>query len=49
MEPEIVAQFHAATVQPRQDDIRAQGKEIHKLLRDTMDNIKPDKKGYVWL
>ena len=49
MEPEIVAQFHAASVQPRQDDIRAQGKEIHKLLRDTMDNIKPDKKGYVWL
>ena len=36
-------------MQPRQDDIRAQGKEIHKLLRDTMDNIKPDKKGYVWL
>jgi dynein heavy chain len=48
-ESEIVAQYHAASVQPRQDDIRAQGKEIHKLLRDTMDNIKPDKKGYVWL
>jgi dynein heavy chain len=42
-------QFHSASVEPRRDDIRAGGKEIHKLMRDTMDNIKPDKKGYVWL
>lgn len=48
-EPDVVQQFHSATVGPRHDDIRSQGKEIHKLLRDTQDNIKPDKKGYVWL
>lgn len=49
MEPDAVVNFHAASVQPRQDDIRQQGKEIHKLLRDTLDNIKPDKKGANWL
>jgi hypothetical protein len=48
-EPDVVQQFHSATVGPRHDDIRSQGKEIHKLLRDTQDHIKPDKKGYVWL
>ena len=48
-EPDSVMQFHSASVEPRRDDIRAGGKEIHKLMRDTMDNIKPDKKGYVWL
>jgi len=49
MEPDAVVNFHSATVEPRRDDIRAQGKEIHKLLRDTLDNIKPDKKGSNWL
>jgi len=49
MDPDMVTNFHGATVEPRRDDIKQQGKEIHKLLRDTQDNIKPDKKGAVWL
>ena len=48
-EPDAVVNFHSANVEPRRDDIKQQGKEIHKLLRDTQDNIKPDKKGETWL
>jgi hypothetical protein len=33
----------------RLEDIRNQGKEIHKLMKDTADNIKPDKKAPTWL
>jgi dynein heavy chain, axonemal len=34
---------------PRLEDIKNQGKEIHKALKDSADNIKPDKKGVNWL
>jgi len=34
---------------PRLEDIRNHGKEIHKALKDTADNIKPDKKSPTWL
>jgi len=34
---------------PRLEDIRTHGKEIHKLLKDTADNVKPDKKSNQWL
>jgi hypothetical protein len=34
---------------PRLEDIRNHGKEIHKLMKDTADNIKPDKKSANWL
>ena len=34
---------------PRLEDIRNHGKEIHKALKDTADNIKPDKKSLTWL
>lgn len=34
---------------PRLEDIKNHGKEIHKLLKDTLDNIKPDKKSATWL
>lgn len=34
---------------PRLDDIRNNGKEIHRLMKDTQDNIKPDKKSPQWL
>jgi len=34
---------------PRLEDIRNHGKEIHKLMKDTADNIKPDKKSQTWL
>jgi len=41
---EDVEQTHQALVGPRLEDIRNNGKEIHKLMKDTQDNIKPDKK-----
>jgi len=34
---------------PRMDIIRNHGKDIHKLMKDTADNIKPDKKSHTWL
>lgn len=34
---------------PRLEDIRNHGKEIHKLMKDTADNIKPDKKAVTWI
>lgn len=34
---------------PRLEDIRNHGKEIHKLMKDTADNVKPDKKSSTWL
>lgn len=41
---EDVEQTHQALVGPRLEDIRNNGKEIHRLMKDTLDNIKPDKK-----
>jgi dynein heavy chain len=46
---EDVEQTHQALVGPRLEDIRNNGKEIHKLMKDTQDNIKPDKKSPQWL
>jgi dynein heavy chain len=34
---------------PRLEDIRTNGKEIHRLMKDTAENIKPDKKAATWL
>jgi dynein heavy chain len=34
---------------PRLEDIKNHGKEIHKLMKDTADNVKPDKKSSTWL
>jgi hypothetical protein len=34
---------------PRLEDIRNNGKEIHRLMKDTADYIKPDKKSGTWL
>ena len=34
---------------PKLEDIRTHGKEIHKLMKDTADNVKPDKKSTSWL
>ena len=47
--PDDVEQLHNAAVSSRFEDIRTQGKEIAKLMKDTVDNIKPDKKSYQWL
>jgi hypothetical protein len=46
---EEVDSFHQANVQPRLEDVRNNGKEIHRFMRDTQDNIKPDKKSPQWL
>lgn len=42
--PEDLEQMHSSNVMPRLEDIKTHGKEIHKLMKDTADNIKPDKK-----
>lgn len=34
---------------PRLEEIRNNGKEIHKALKDSLDHIRPDKKGVNWL
>jgi len=41
---EDVENTHQALVAPRLEDIRNSGKEIHRLMKDTQDNIKPEKK-----
>jgi len=49
MYPDDLESTHLASVMPRLEDIRTHGKEIHKLMKDTSDNIKPDKKSEKWL
>jgi dynein heavy chain len=48
-EPELVITIHNAAVEMDRDLIKSQGKEILKLMKDTSDHIKPDKKGIPWL
>lgn len=48
-EPDLVATIHNAAVELDRDSIKGQGKEIQKLMKDTLDHIKPDKKGQAWL
>jgi dynein heavy chain, axonemal len=47
--PDDLEQTHQSLVMPRLEDIRNHGKEIHKALKDSADNIKPDKRGENWL
>jgi len=47
--PEDLEQSHSAIVINRLEEIKNHGKEIHKALKDTADNIKPDKKSHTWL
>jgi dynein heavy chain len=49
MYPDDLEQTHQSTVMPRLEEIRNNGKEIHRLMKDTADNIKPDKKSITWL
>lgn len=49
MLPDDLEQTHQSSIMPRLEDIRNHGKEIHKLMKDTADNIKPDKKSITWL
>ena len=48
-DPEMVATIHNALVENERETIRSQGKDIHKLMKDTLDNVKPDKKAKPWL
>jgi len=47
--PEDVETNHNAAVVARFEIIKAEGKDIHKLMKDTVDSIKPDKKSMMWL
>lgn len=47
--PEDVENFHNASVLPRLEEIKVHGKDISKLMKDTSDAIKPDKKSREWL
>lgn len=47
--PDELIQFHESLKMPRLEDIKNHGKEIQKLMKDTMENIKPDKRSERWL
>lgn len=49
MPPDELAQQHSATVENRMEEVKNHGKEIHKLLKDTEGQIKPDKKSQEWI
>ena len=49
MIPDELEQTHGASVDQRLQFIKDEGREINKLLRDTMDNIKPNRKSKEWL
>jgi dynein heavy chain len=49
MAPDDLEQTHQSLVMPRLEDIRNHGKDIHKLVKDTTEAIKPDKKSIQWL
>jgi dynein heavy chain len=47
--PDELIQFHESLKMPRLEDIKNHGKEIQKLMKDTMEQIKPDRKSARWL
>lgn len=47
--PDELLQAHSAKVENDFEKIEGQGKEIHKFLKDTEANIKPDKKTPEWI
>ena len=49
MLPDDLEQNHQSTLMPRLEEIRSHGKDIHKLMKETADSIKPDKKSLTWL
>ena len=49
MAPEDVESQHNGAVSARFEQIRVEGKEIAKLMKDTVDNVKPDKKSKQWI
>lgn len=49
MPPDELIQQHAASIENRFETIIAQGKEIHKKLKETETFLKPDKKSIEWV
>lgn len=49
MTPEDLENTHSSVVMARLDDIKVHGKDIQKLVKDTTESIKPDKKSSQWL
>lgn len=49
MAPEDVESIHNGNVANRFENIKVDGKEIQKLMKDTFDNVKPDRKSKEWL
>lgn len=49
MIPDDLEQTHNASVDQRLQYIKEEGREINKLLKDTMDHIKPNRKSVEWL
>jgi len=47
--PEDVEQSHQALVISRLEDVKNNGREIHKALKDTLEAIKPDRKSPTWI
>jgi dynein heavy chain len=45
---EDVEQTHTAMVGPRLEEIRSNGKEVQKLMKDTMEAVRPDKTSKTW-
>ena len=46
--PEDVESLHTAAVGARFEAIKGEGKEIHKLMKDTTDNVRPSKQSPEW-
>lgn len=49
MPPDELEQTHQSMVMPRHEDIKQHGKDIQKLVKDTTEAIKPEKKSPQWL
>lgn len=47
--PEELDSTHASLVGPRLEDIKNHGRDIHKLMKETADYLKPDKKSQNWI
>jgi len=48
-QPDDLEQVHSAAVMGRHEDIRQDSKEILRLMKETTDAIRPDKKSLEWL
>lgn len=48
-QPDDLEQVHSAAVMGRHEDIRQDSKEILRLMKETTDAIRPDKKSAEWL